>query len=307
MTSVRLALGLAVGAMFCAACDSTTHADPSAPTAAGGGAIAGKLLTQDGRPIERASVSFDGWPEGALGTMVNGRIASPASGHVEAKDGRYEIKVPPGQYTTEATALVKWHDKDYQFKLQPVDGSDESARAAVTADAGLARDYVWKMTGPRPGKDPSYLGSGWETAVYGASIGMDVYQSDTDNYRRIQPDLRTTNPDDSVEFTLAPKGKLVDGSDGKTIVEKVPVKKAGQYGCGVRGIPVGDYTLAARIVKADGTAEPLRVSLTTPQWVDGKDTKTRAPWAASLDLVFEPEAGVMAYYGTKGVTVYVGK
>lgn len=307
MPSVRHALVLSACAVLAAACDSTSHADPSAPTQASGGAIVGKVLTQDGRPIEKATVSYDGWPEGALGTMVNGRIASPANGHVEAKDGRYEIKVPPGQYTTEATATVKWHDKDYSFQLETADGSDDTARVGVSADKGVARDYVWKMTGTRRGRDPSYVGSGWDRALYGASVGLDVYQSDGENYRPTQPDLRKLYEGGSIELTLAPKGKLIDGSEGKTIVEKIPIAKAGQYGFGVRGIPVGDYALSAKAVKADGTSEPLRVSLEQAKTVGNDSANTRVPWAASVDLVFAPEEGVMAYYGTKGVTVYVGK
>ena len=310
MLSIRLAVGLVACGLLVGACGSSSNADPAAPSSASGGTIAGKVSTADGRPLEGVQVSYDGWPDGALGTMQgNGRIASPASGHVDAKDGRYEIKVPPGQYTTEATATVKWHDKEYTFQLEPAEaGVDESARAAVTADKGLARDYVWKMTGTRPGKDPSYLGSGWDTAVYGASIGIALDAWDTENYRPSQPIFEEADKPSAIELTLAPKGKLIDGSEGKTITQTVQIAENGHYGFGLRGIPVGDYACVAKLVKPDGTTSPLRVSLTKAEYVTPHvDSKTKVAWKDSVDVVFPPAEGVLRYLGADRVIVYIGK
>jgi hypothetical protein len=275
---------------------------------AAGGTIAGSGKTSDGRPIEKFEVSYDGWPEGALGTMnASGRISSPAQGKVEGKAGQYEIRLPPGQYTTEAMAIVQWHDRPYHFQLETADGSDDKARATLSATTGIKRDYVWKLTGPRRGRDVGYEGSGWERNVHGATIYFYADEVERADRKPVGLPLRESNPDDSIEFTLVPKGKLIDGSEGKTVVEKVEISRAGKYSAGIRGIPTGDYTLSAKLVKKDGSTEPLRVSLTQGKWSKDSMTTYTMPWQPSVDIVFPPAQGVMRYYGTEAVKVYVGR
>ena len=290
----------------CGSADSPASA--ATPTTAKGGTIAGSARTADGRPIGTFEVSYDGWPDGALGTMQNGRIASPASGKVDGKDGRYSIKLPAGQYTTEAMANVTWHDKPYTFKLEPADGSDDSSRKPLTDSDGISRDYVWKLTGVRPGRDATYEGSGWDRNFYGATVGMDVNQVELADRKPTGKSLRESDPDASVEFTLVPSGKLIDGSDGKTIVEKIEVKRANTYSCGIRGIPTGDYKATAKLIKPDGTSEPLRVTTTPGTWDSTGYTTYKMAWATSADVVFPPaDAGPMASYGTNPVSVFVGR
>jgi hypothetical protein len=300
-------VAMILGALAIAACDGETSGTVGAggDAKAAGGTIAGTAKTSDGRPIENFKIAYEGWPEGALGGMdANNRITSPASGSVEGKAGRYEIKVPPGQYTTEADAVVTWHDRPYTFRLETADESDDTARAAVSGSVELTRNYVWKLTGVRRGRDPGAKGSGWERNVHGATIFFDARSTDTKAYKPVRPPLTESDPKGQIEFTLTPVGKLIDGSEGKTLVEKVAVAEDGKYTAGVRGIPTGDYTVSAKLIKEDGTTEPLR--LATESASAGADTTFN--WREKLDIIFPPEeTGPLKYYGTKPVQVYVGK
>jgi hypothetical protein len=107
--------------------------------------------------------------------------------------------------------------------------------------------------------------------------------------------LAAKYPGSKIELTLTPRGPLNDGSTGKVVtLSRDP--KGQVYGRPVLDldIPLGSYTVTARIIEANGTAHPLRVVL------GGKGTPTLTP---SANLDFAPHSS----YGTDNASLVLGE
>ena len=60
-------------------------------------------------------MSLSGFPLGQLaGYDGGGNLVAPASGEFEGENGRYEIEVTPGQYSTRATTKVQWQGREFR-------------------------------------------------------------------------------------------------------------------------------------------------------------------------------------------------
>jgi len=104
------------------------------------------------------------------------------------------------------------------------------------------------------------------------------------------------------------ESKLVDGSEGRVVVARVPVVKSGTYSGGVRDIPLGDYAATAKLVDKSGKElRPLRVSLSKGK--TSADYKGYAvDWKPSVDVAFDtPYDRPVHYLGAKAQKVYVGR
>jgi hypothetical protein len=300
-----------------AGCGKSDESTASGGTTAGkaqvtakGGAILGRAATRDGRPLKKFTVEYGGFPVGKIGAYdANGRLMDAAGGSVEGKDGRYEIKVPDGQYGTEATVTAQWHDRPFTFQLEADDGKQSTTeRVEVTSSKGLVRNYVWNLTGPRPGRDQKDEGSGWSAAVYGPTLWLDCHEGEMRAGQVTDRGLYADAKDADVEVTLTPRGKLVDGSEGKVVVARVPVVRSGTYSGGVRDIPLGDYSVTAKLVDKSGKElRPLRLSLSKGK--TSADYKGYAvDWKPSVDVAFDtPYERPIHYLGAKAQTVYVGR
>jgi hypothetical protein len=308
---------VAVGALAGMGCDrspSTPSSGPSKPgagQAAGsnevvadtgaeptphGGAIVGKATTQAGRPLESFAVEY-GPPDAAAAQSAN----APA-GRAEGRNGRYEIRVPAdGDYATWATTTIDWHGRPLTFALEAEGGQRP---ATVTAARGAVRNYAWKLSGPRPGRDQADDGSGYAAATYGAFLEVNAHEAERRGGAVTDPGLYKTAREAEVEVTLTPKGKLADGSTGQPIVRRVPVIKSGTRSGGIRDVPVGDYTATAKLVDASGKEiAPLRISLTRGESSADYENYT-LKYQPSVEVVFDeqrPEDGVIHE------AIYVGR
>ncbi|MBB6096620.1 hypothetical protein HNR42_000032 [Deinobacterium chartae] len=145
-----------------------------------------------------------------------------ALGKTDAK-GRYTIPLPRqelGTWVPGAYVKREYHGVYYEFRLY---ADDESA---FSASKGAVRNFVWRLSGRR---GDSYIGS--PVYVY-TEEGVDL---------------------NKLEVTLTPSGPLVDGSAGKAITKRVPQGR-------VNDVPVGRYTMTARLLRDGAAPVPLLVS-----------------------------------------------
>jgi hypothetical protein len=114
--------------------------------------------------------------------------------------------------------------------------------------------------------DPSF------GAFYGGTVALELDQRQGD-----MTDMKILRGS-KVKITLAPTGRLMDGSPAAAVVRAlaIPSEVSVGYNFFFRDIPLGDYTATVNLTKPDGTAFPLRLK------VLGGD------WEASSAVVFAP-------------------
>jgi hypothetical protein len=198
---------------------------------------AGRVLTEEGAPIEGAEVVADN--QVVYDSNVIGRSDA---------DGRYRLDLPSIAVTwhMSATHVVRYHGRAYSIPLHPSDD------APFAGNAGGVRDFTWRLTGERP-----------DGGLYG---------SDVIGYN--EPGDFSFDIED-VELTLVPDGAIIDGSAGATIIDTLA---SSPEGFAVRDVPIGRYTISARLVSTD---EPLLVRLSDEGvYVDALSADFDAPFGS---------------------------
>ncbi len=168
-------------------------------------------------------------------------------------DGIYEIPLPVGIcQIVNADYKDPKNDDSMLLPLHPVDGTRDEFNAAT----GHVENFVLRTSGA----------SGDGSGNYGASMRV----------------LTWHIPERSiVELSLKPNGPLMDGSTGKTLLFRWNAPKAESLSgeTFIAGIPLGRYTLTAKVYDGDD-ALPLRARKIT-------DDELKAV----LPVVFEAEGG----------------
>lgn len=216
----------------------------TAPVAAQSGHAVGRVTMPDGKPITA--------PGAAVTVSISG--VSEAGERVQYSpvvkpDGTYKQKLAPGTYRFErSTVEVDFEGQRYRFRLEPV-GADHNKNR--DASGGITQDFVWKVTGERPGSDHNI---NTHTNWYGGSIGVRRagWRNDTNKAPAPLPDGTP------VTFTLKPTtATRVDGSPAQTItVERKFDERWGQCDA-LNDIPPAHYELTGVAKLADGTSKPL--------------------------------------------------
>ncbi|MCK7555635.1 carboxypeptidase-like regulatory domain-containing protein [Chitinophaga sedimenti] len=204
------------------------------------GYATGKVVTAKGEAIAGAKVVAN-----------NSLIGNTNPSGVTAANGTYKIQLPTvGTYHTSATITKTYNGKTYTLDLRP-DSYDEYS------NEGAVRNFTWALTGKR--------GSDME-GYYGSSIGINT-------------DITSMIEDFSLlEFTLTPKGALIDGSEGSMLTKKCTAPNTIDYGY-LRDIPLGRYEITA-IYKGPNGNRPVKLKNMYGE---------QKPFAANLILDFEPE------------------
>ncbi len=229
--------------------DAAKPAAAAAPTnGAKPGYARGHVLGQDGKPISvqgaKISVSIYG-VSSKSGEKVsyNPRINA---------DGSYEQKLVDGTYAFGGARIdLPFNGKRYVFELYPVGEDDRSDRES---EKGIVQDYTWKLTGLRPGEDADESNF---TKWYGGSVRM--------QFGFYRDDLKKSVPQPPAGtkcvFTLKPEGKLIDGSEGKTLTftRVFDPLLSGLKNGNLPDIPVAVYTVSGEEVLPDGTKKPLLI------------------------------------------------
>jgi hypothetical protein len=238
----------------------TSQPTPGGGTVAEPNVIAGRVTTEDGRPISTASLRIVGYTGGA---SLGQHIETVTTG----ADGTYRYEVPNGLYEVLGQATVDFEGQTYLFDLDPADGSCDQQ----LSDDGIVKDFVLRLTGLImcfDGVDPdNYL------FYHGATI-------------QLSSGLASAAPHDIVEYTLAPLGPLADGSSGTTLtMQRTVAAHSTSFGpldqtWVLYDIPLAQYDVSAALL-AGGQRIPLLVS------TDAAPTPE-----ASVEVSFDPKVVV---------------
>ncbi|CAM3981244.1 carboxypeptidase regulatory-like domain-containing protein [Corallococcus sp. ZKHCc1 1396] len=191
------------------------------------GQMSGKVVDARGQPMSGVTVVADN-------TMIYNSNALATTG----ADGTYRIDVskPAGTWHASATHKVQYNARSYTFDLDPNDDS------VFAGNEGAVRNFTWKLSGKRAD----------DLGTYGGFVAVYVDQL-------IDPaDPEQAINSDDIELTLAPSGKLVDGSDGAPITKKLVRTPDGDA---VQDVPVGRYTVTARYAQAGKSPRPMQVRI----------------------------------------------
>ena len=227
--------------------------------AGGAGTVTGRALDTKGKPIGNAKI----WVKPVVTTGLYSTRTD--------ENGRYEASgLPPVGYR-----VMGWFEKEYNgqrycLRLGHPNVTDYNP---LNPAKGVTRDLLWRTSG-RIEDVELYSDSGY----FGGSISVM-----SENYI---PARNTT-----LEFTLTPTGKLIDGSSGKTLVRQ---PNSEGY---ILDVPVGVYKASATIFE-NGIKKSVRLGSTTNHL--GSNTTLEFP-GAKQSCVGTSASGVeraYLYWGT---------
>ncbi|AHG88438.1 hypothetical protein J421_0901 [Gemmatirosa kalamazoonensis] len=248
LATVRGARAALLVVAFVGCSDASTQ--PAAPVGSTGGGsasayvVTGRVTDAAGRPIAGAEV------------VANNQllVAANVVGRSDA-DGRYRLQLPeiPATWAMSASLLRSYDGNAYRLVLEPSDAS------TFAGNRGAARDFTWRVQGPRP-----------DGGFYGSPV---IAYHDPENYDLVMED---------VELTLTPVGPIIDGSAGRTIVQRL---RATADGDAVVDVPLGRYTIAAREAASGRPPRALQIRRrNTGSYASTLTTSFAAPYGTNLDV-----------------------
>jgi hypothetical protein len=203
--------------------------------------------------------------------------------------GRYAQQVYDATWGVTAYVSTQYKGRSYNLWLHPVDEIDTPSQPSA---AGLVKDFVWRVAGPRPAakQNPDSPES-----YYGGTIdiGTDADFGLFSGGGFIDPHQYPAGSQIRVE--LAPEGPLLDGSTGAVVTRDLVPGTLGQ--AVLRDIPLGDYRASATLVEAGGRTTPLRVATRLPGVFENP------PPGDAAAIIFPPSQ--MGQYGTAMPALYI--
>lgn len=200
----------------------------------------GKVVDTQGKPLQGVEVVID-----------NTMIYNSSLVVFTDANGFYKVKLPKvGTFSASASIQRNLNNKRYTLALHPDNPEEFSIDGAV-------RNFEWKLTGARGSE---------AQGRYGATVSLNKYV------------LSQVYDSENIEFTLVPKGTLIDGSVGKTLVMRPGQPHTQEYDY-LTDIPLGRYEMTANY-KGTGSPVPLRL---------GKQFDDESAFRTILQLDFEPE------------------
>jgi hypothetical protein len=297
-----LLLLLLLTTLLLSACgDGPTPTPPAAPTATssaatesdhtptavtggtGVGEISGTTTYSDGKPLANVKVTIRGTSGAGANTYFETEVD---------EGGHYALKVPDGLYEIKAYVTTQYNERTYGLWLDPLDGIDTQSQASAD---GIVKDFVWKVSGAtpaaktKPDSPYSYYGGVVE-------VGNDSeFEMQYNNGHLVDPH---DYPEGSlIRMVFTPAGPLVDGSTGAIVEREVNPKELTD--AVLRDIPLGDYTVSAKLVGENGEESELRVATI----ISGGNIGEAVVAAESAQVVFKPEA--FGSFGVQPVMLYV--
>ena len=212
------------------------------------GYITGMVLDEQGNPLK---VSSDKIQIRISGNRTD--MQEVAGFATVSSDGRFETKVPEGNYSVSGSVRITFDGTEFLMPLEAVGGAGPES-----SKAGIAKEMRLKLNGLKP----IHTSTENPYSYYGGHIVM-VYQG-------------ITLPNDAkVTFTLTPTTSLADGSQGKPLTFSSTGKelKSTAY---YLDIPLAKYRITGQVSLPDGKK---KVAL-----IRGADTKP----APALEFGFRP-------------------
>jgi hypothetical protein len=240
------------------------------------GHFTGRITMADGSPISLKGVTYD---ITIAGVTAAGELNSLHP--IVDPDGTFKLRLPFGLYHPPfGTITYPFEGKEYTVKLDPVD----PARGTREGTQGIAQNFVWRLTGPRPGKRNPQVDDAnhW----FGITIGQ-VFQQ----YRRdTGQSIKALPPGSDLTWTLRPISKLMDGSDAKLlIVERKGHDRLVDRWDSLNDLPPANYEVSGVARLPDGSTKRLLLAFTP------------GTYKATATLILEPE---LRYGDIRPPTIY---
>lgn len=179
--------------------------DPGPPGVRQPGWAKGRVVGEDGKPVavERAKVFV-------VVTGVGSKTGESVRYTVDVgPDGTYAQKLVAGSFFPIIGQIdVPFNGRAFPFDLEPVRPKGEDPEPSTDAAKGLVQDFVWKLSGPRPGVRADQTAP---ATRYGGAI-VAQYAAYRQDLERAVPN---PPPGTTVTFTATPAGRLADGRDGQ--------------------------------------------------------------------------------------------
>jgi len=243
--------------LICAACDKFGTSTPPQPGAKPGYAT-GKLGTSAGKPLTDVTLS--------LSAFLADNTAYAKEFDIKGPAGEYAIAVPEGMYNTPAARVGVWYaDRWYDLPLAATDGTREWP-AQRNSKQGLVRDFVFRISGAKPGANAMEPDDYWGGTVHfdkGGDLGEIA----------------------KIEITLTPDGPLIDGSEGQALVFKrdLPWRKPQDHL--LYDIPLGKYTATAKLMFGTRPKSLKLISYTIdPQQPEEVPTPQKSTTAVKIEF-----------------------
>ncbi|MDF2439228.1 MAG: hypothetical protein JWN98_212 [Abditibacteriota bacterium] len=225
--------------------------------------VIGRVSTNGGKPISGAELSI-------YGTTARGDRSHFAT--TTNASGLYSQRVPDGIYGVGAQLTTRFNGKNYRFNLHPEDG-----KTGITHDAapGILKNFRWKISGLKPRETAGAPGAYNEgPKYYGGYISV---SSEEKGFGGVVYFPKGA----TIVINLTPRGKLIDGSPArvKTFRRRFDADVIRSLNWYLTDVPVGLYSLSARLILADGNSQPIKVKRS----MDFQD-----PYRAAVNVDFEP-------------------
>lgn len=247
------------------------------------GWITGSITKTDGTPLTNANVVIRGTTLAGSATYLETQVDT---------GGRYAQQVPDGLYEIKAYSSTTYNNRTYGLWLDPADGIATPSQSSVE---GLAKDFIWRISGPTPAArtkpaDPH--------SYYGGIIDLGDntrFELSYNNGNLVEPHAYPEGS--TIRITLTPTGPRIDGSTGDPIVHDLnPIDLATAV---LQDIPLGDYTATAALIDAGGSATDLLLASIIPT---GNIGDPIVP-AASAPVIFRPAS--MGDYGVEPLSLFI--
>ncbi len=229
------------------------------------GYIIGRVTNTAGKPLAGAEISL-------YGTTMAG--ANTSFSLETGADGRFSQRVPEGIYGASAYYKTRYNGKNYRFTLMPKDGTTAKKHDSAP---GVIKDFVWKISGLKPGEKAGEEGTHTEgNKYYGGYVYLTSKEEGFGGKVYFPAGSKLT-------ITMTPRGSLIDGSTGKAKTFQRAFAKdiTSSLGWHLTDIPVGLYRLQANLILPDGTMKNLGVK-------NQQKSRYDDPFLPVVNVDFEP-------------------
>lgn len=219
-----------------------------------------------------------GQPLAGVEVGIYGQTVAGASVRFEAvtnAQGLYSQRLPEGFYGATAYLKKRFNNKNYKFTLPPADGSTSAKHDSAP---GIVKNFVWRISGLRPGETPGEAGTYNEPKKY---FGGYVYLKS--RVEGFGGDRVYFPSGSTLQVTLTPRGPLMDGRKGqtKTFRRRFDKDIKDSIDWYLTDIPIGFYTLSAQLLTPGGAENGLGVRNLTA-------TGVKDEYAPTAAIDFEP-------------------
>jgi hypothetical protein len=214
----------------------------------------GRVMNRNGKPLAGVEVTVSGT------TLAGERSSFYPKTNAQ---GVFSTPVPDGIYTTRAEVKTIYNGQNYIFALHPLDGDHDLPQ---DSRKGVVEDYVWRLSGLRTAiaEDKAKPWNYYGAEVQGGISDMGSYSVINDTVAARE---RAEFPDGfRIDLTFTPAGPMPDGEPGRAFSFSKTYKPAegfspyGNCSFDIVDVPVGRYTVRARLTKADGSARDLMLT-----------------------------------------------